>query len=140
MAIDQSAHATSEFHEFRNDGLNCTNCHTDQHLIIEAIHPCDSRSAGLVALEYSCGKCEAFFAHDARVENVAKLLGTVKSETGILQFGPHYIHCGEPMRRGRLKVSTLKVTDGDLIDAPGVAIPSTVLRCRCGFQMAIPTL
>lgn len=138
MAIDQSAHHTGEFHEFHEETLNCTICLTDDHLIIESIHPAGSRIAGLVAIEYSCGNCEAFFAHETRVENVAKLLGNKRSETGVLQFGAHYIHCGEPMRRGRLKLATLQVTDSDLVNAPGVAIPTTVLRCRCGFQMAIP--
>lgn len=139
MSIDQSAHHAGQFDEFLDGALDCTICHTDQHLIIEAIQPAESRTAGLVSIEYSCGNCEAFFAHEARVESVAKLLGKSRSETGVLQFGAHYIHCGEPMSRGRLKLTTLKVTDGDLIDAPGVAIPTTVLRCRCGFQMAIPT-
>lgn len=138
MTIDQSTQHTGEFPAFDEGGLNCTNCLTKKHLIIEAINPPESRTAGLVAIEYSCGKCEAYFAHEARVESVAKLLGKSHSGTGVLQFGAHYIHCGEPMSRGRLKLTTLKVTDGDLVDAPGVAIPTTVLLCRCGFQMAIP--
>lgn len=71
MAIDQSTHHTGEFHEFR-DTINCTNCHTDKHLLIEAIRPAESRTAGLVAFEYSCGNCEALFAHDARVKRVAR--------------------------------------------------------------------
>lgn len=139
MSITKTARQTAEVREFCTDALNCTNCHTDENLIIESINFPAERTPGLVAIEYSCGACEAFFAHDARTESVAKILGRSHSATGVLQFGGHYIHCGEPMSRGRLKITTLKVSDGDLIDAPGVEIPSAVLRCRCGFQMAIPS-
>lgn len=75
MKIEQSTHSTGDVHEFRDEALTCTNCHTNKDLIIEALHPALSRTAGLVAIEYSCGNCEAYFAYDAPVEDVAKLLG-----------------------------------------------------------------
>lgn len=135
MSIDQSSHFTSEFPDFQDDSLSCTNCHTNRHLTVESIQAADSQSAGAVSVEYSCGGCEAFFAHEARVESVAKLLLASNSGSNILQFGRHYIHCGEPMSRGRLQLA-----GEDLLDAPGMKAPIKVLRCGCGFQMTVPSL
>ncbi|PYI38633.1 hypothetical protein CVS30_08690 [Arthrobacter psychrolactophilus] len=138
MSIDHSSPNAVEVQDTQGDGLSCVYCRTDLHLIVESIQTPDSKKPGFVSIEYSCGHCEAFFAHDASVESVAKLLANSHCETGVLQFGSYYIHCGEPMTPGRIKLARLKVSDGDLADAPGLAVPSMVLRCRCGFQISLP--
>ena len=45
-----------------------------QALIFEFNQSCSPRATGMVSVAYSCGMCEAFFAHGATVESVAKLL------------------------------------------------------------------
>lgn len=138
MTIDNSIPNAIEFHGLQGDGLSCVHCGTDLHLIVESIQAPDSKTPGFVSIEYSCGRCEAFFAHDASVESVAKLLTNSPCETGVLQFGSYYIHCGEPMTPGRIKLARLKVSDGDLDNAPNMTLPTMVLRCRCGFQLSLP--
>lgn len=138
MSIDHSIPNAIDLHGIQGDDLSCVHCLTGLHLIVESIQTPDSKTPGFVSLEYSCGRCEAFFAHDASVENVAKLLANSPCETGVLQFGSYYIHCGEPMTPGRIKLARLKVSDGDLVNAPSMEVPSKALRCRCGFQMSFP--
>lgn len=54
---------------------------------------------------------------------------------------PEYLHCGEPMQ---LKdTSTVSIfepvfTDPDMPAVPDVQLDTTVLRCRCGFQISVP--
>lgn len=138
MAKDQPIHHIEPAHGFNGDALDCTVCHTDSHLILESIQPSHSRTSGKVSVEYSCGKCKAFFAHETHVQSVARILAKNHGSGGILKFGRYYIHCGEPMGRGSLKLTTLKMAGGDLLDATELELPTTVLRCHCGFQMTIP--
>lgn len=42
----------------------CTQCRTAQNLVIESIHPLDTAARALFSVEYSCGECESFYAHE----------------------------------------------------------------------------
>lgn len=139
MSIDPSLHPSGNFQDPGAEVLICTNCHTDRHLMVETIQPPDAKAVGLVSIEYSCGRCDAFYAHDAAVESVARILAKSPCDTGVLKFGSYYIHCGEPMIRGRIKLATLQVPGEGITDAPSVKVPMAVLRCKCGFQMTIPS-
>lgn len=119
--------------------VGCTQCGSAEDLILEFAGTDVSFHNGAIALEYSCGTCEAFFAHTASAEGSAPLLSASIKTLGMLQSGDTYLHCGEPMEEGELQLSALKVEDGDLMDAPSVRVEMTVLKCPCGFQMSIPT-
>jgi hypothetical protein len=60
----------------------------------------------------------------------------------VVHIGGDYIHCGEPMsatdpdlRNPFQSVST----DEAPPDVLGVYLQTRVLRCRCGFQLEIPS-
>lgn len=129
----------AEFPDFRDFPLSCEQCGTAEFLCMESIQPCTPRASGMVAVEYSCENCEAYFAHDATVQNVASILSTTPGPGGVLHFGHFYIHCGEPMELYNIQLSPLKISAGDFVNAPAVPNATKVLRCQCGFQMSIPT-
>jgi hypothetical protein len=70
---------------------------------------------------------------------VARLLQKQPAVSDVLHVGNAYIHCGQPMKPGELRLSALTMTAGDPMDAPAISIESTTLQCPCGFKMAIPT-
>lgn len=119
--------------------VGCTHCASAEDLILESAGTDIAFHNGAIALEYSCGTCEAFFAHTASAEGAAPFLSASIKTLELLQSGDTYLHCGEPMKESELQLSALKVEDGDLIDAPPVTVETTVLKCPCGFQMSIPT-
>lgn len=110
----------------------CSNCRTADFIVIESIQSLVPKQRGWVATEYSCGKCEYFYAAGVPVQAVARFLASVSIPSGVLKFGRHYIHCGEPMaevkRHGR-------GASGDVREG---GYPLVVLRCGCGFQMTLP--
>ena len=118
--------------------LECANCHTATYLIIESIQQHRPRVPGLVEVEYSCGRCESYSAHTSTVQNIAKILNNSTaglSSSGVLKFGEHYIHCGEPMEFAHFQ----SLPPGTLNNSLGAEIPLapllSVLRCQCGFQI-----
>ncbi|MCQ9163978.1 hypothetical protein [Arthrobacter sp. STN4] len=137
MPANHSIHASGDRKGRAESSLTCTNCETDEYLIVESIQPHIPRTSGLVSLEYECRSCGAFFAHDASVQDVAKLLANQPGRAGVLHFGRYYIHCGEPMEKGEIRFSTHHPRDGEPADVKAT-FPSVVLRCQCGFQMSIP--
>lgn len=116
----------------------CSGCRTSEHLIVESIESPAPRRDGWIAVEYSCGICESFYAHEASVQDVASFLAEGDEIPGVLRFGRYYIHCGELMEEGDMKISCVGVDEDELTGLHYVRIPSVVLRCRCGFQIAIP--
>lgn len=116
----------------------CPVCASSVNLIIESIEPLVPRRDGWIAVEYSCGTCESFFAHEASTQDVAFFLAEGDEIPGVLRFGRYYIHCGEPMEEGDLKISGVGVEEDEVTGLRYVRIPSVVLRCHCGFQIAIP--
>jgi hypothetical protein len=138
MTIDPSPVSVKKSLAIAGPHISCTKCHTPENLTIESIHPMVPRTVGWVMVEYSCGQCESFYAHEASVQALARFLTTNDTQSGVLQFGHSYIHCGEPMEEVGLDVTGVGSDDEDLKEESGVRIPTTVLRCRCGFQMVIP--
>lgn len=138
MTIDNSFSVQDEFPEARQTALVCLHCLTPDYLMIESIESLNPKIGGQVFVEYSCRRCEAFFAHDASVQDVAKLLTNTPVTAGVLKFGRYYIHCGEPMEKSRIQLSEVAVKGHVLASATSVRLSSAVLRCHCGFQMAIP--
>lgn len=123
----------------------CTDCRTSKHLTVESIHAVVPRTDGWVAVEYSCGQCESFYAHNVPVQAVARFLATTDAQTttdaqpGVVKFGRDYIHCGEPMDEAGRKIAGITMDDDDFNGLPTVYIPAAVLKCQCGFQMSIPS-
>ncbi len=118
--------------------LICAECHTAEYLIIESIHQHRPKVPGLVEVEYSCGRCESYSAHTSSVQNVATILNNSPaslSVSGVLKFGDHYIHCGEPMEFAHFQ----SLPPGTPNRSLGAEIPLAplfpVLRCLCGFQI-----
>ncbi|MHA7306505.1 hypothetical protein ACX80E_14895 [Arthrobacter sp. TMN-49] len=139
MTIDPSFRIENELAEFLQTTLSCSYCHTASYLMVESIESLRPKVSGQVSVEYSCGRCDAFFAHDAPVGLVAKLLMNCPTGTGVLKFGRYYIHCGEPMEKAKIRISKVQPSAEGLDPAPAVWLPSKVMRCHCGFQMSIPT-
>ncbi len=79
--------------------LICTRCGAANDLIIEAIEATIPAVPGHVCLEYSCLSCDSFYGHNASVQQVATLLNAGATTPGVLHFGHHFIHCGEPRLR-----------------------------------------
>lgn len=116
--------------------LECLNCHSSEHLTIDSIHGLHPKVSGRVAVEYSCDLCGTTHLSDAAVEAVAKVLANIPAATGVLKIGREYIHCGEPMER--LSHQRVKLNVQDPFVEDGAVIRAPVLRCHCGFQLALP--
>lgn len=121
--------------------LWCTQCQTDEYLIIESIDTLRPPRTGLVDVAYTCVECDFFYAHTASVARVAEVLNRPGQGSGVLQFGGNYRHGGEPMmmvgslqRSVHATLSTELAGEGPL----EVYLRTRVLRCGCGFQMEIP--
>ncbi|POH57272.1 hypothetical protein CVS28_16900 [Arthrobacter glacialis] len=138
MTIDPSPVRAEQNLVIAGPQITCIDCNTSEDLTIESIEPVVPRTDGWVMVEYSCGKCESFYAHEASVQAVARFLTTSDTQPGVLRFGRYYIHCGEPMEAFGLRVTGVGSDDDDLHNVLEVHIPTVVLRCRCGFQMLIP--
>ena len=101
---------------------------------IDALRPV---SETLVELAYSCTACGLFYAHRADVAQVAVVRNRPRRIPGVLVFGGHYIHCGQPMEKAGAELRRLQnpvTTD----QATGRLPLDPVLRCACGFQMELP--
>lgn len=113
----------------------CSNCRTSDYIAIESIQPLVPKRFGWVAAEYSCGRCEYFYAAGVPVQALARFMASVSTPSGVLKFGRHYIHCGEPMEEFRRHGQG---ASGDVGEAREAGVPLVVLRCVCGFQMTLP--
>ncbi|WP_125610726.1 hypothetical protein [Specibacter cremeus] len=60
---------------------------------------------------------------------MAKILGDDGTAPSVLRFGHDYIHCGEPMQDAGRDIYR---------GLPDVTVPTRILRCRCGFRLAVP--
>jgi hypothetical protein len=121
--------------------LWCAQCQTDEYLVIESIDSLRPPRTGLVDVAYTCVECDFFYAHTAAVARVAEVLNRAGQRSGVLQFGGHYLHCGEPMTRAGSQQRTVHATLSTELTGEGpleVYLRTRVLRCSCGFQMEIP--
>ncbi len=122
--------------------LWCAGCGTDKHLIIESIQAQTPTSSQQLAVFYTCTSCGFSYSHAATVQQAGAILNRRGIQDGLLEFGSHYFHCGEPLRdvatasrsfeapqtaRSRSRNSPLEVH-----------LHTKVLRCRCGFELEIP--
>lgn len=117
--------------------ITCDECRNSKNVTLESIQPMIPNAADWVVVEYSCGRCESFYAHEVSVQAVAKFLVTGDEKNSVLRFGRDYIHCGEPMTERKLQTISNKGCD-PIQETTTVEMPAAVLRCRCGFQMDIP--
>ncbi|MHA7269874.1 hypothetical protein [Arthrobacter sp. HLT1-20] len=138
MTIDPSAKRDAPAARAMEPPLECIGCQSAEYLTIESIQGLNPRIPGRVAVEYSCGRCEAFYAHDASVETIAKVLTNTPMAAGVLKFGRHYIHCGEPMERVDYRLPALMAQESTGQDNPPITWRPAQLRCRCGFRIAVP--
>lgn len=49
----------------------CSECDTDQYILIEAIDDFLDSAGPSVGVAYSCLECDSFFAHDVRKESLS---------------------------------------------------------------------
>ncbi len=119
--------------------LICTRCGDADGLLIEAIGAIIPVMPGFVSIEYSCSACGSFYGHGATVQQVAELLNAGATAPGVLHFGHHFIHCGEPMEDIAEDTSRLHPPAGTQ-NGPPVAMPlrTRLLKCHCGFQLDVP--
>ncbi|WP_051389028.1 hypothetical protein [Arthrobacter sp. 35W] len=120
----------------------CLECRSDAALIIESIVSRVPPTPGIVHIEYTCAACDSYYAHPAAVEQIATILNnTTTPSSGVLQFGHHYIHCGEPMQEFNAEPIRIRADFPDSHHGPrltDVSLPTRVLRCQCGFRMSLP--
>lgn len=122
--------------------LKCTKCGSSENLDLETIESIEPHSGELlVAVSYTCTRCEASFSHTATFHEVAAVLNSRSAISGLLQFGGEYFHCGEPMQFAASSAKSVYVpittedNDDPLMD---VYLKTRVLECRCGFRMELP--
>jgi hypothetical protein len=133
-------------HQPDGDHLQCPGCHTSRHLIIHSIETPTSAAPGMVAVTYTCGRCGRYYRHSASFRQAAAILNRPGPPPAaeVLQFGGHYIHCGEPMRTAGSELHSIytpmttepeQTPEGAVLE---VYLRTQVLHCGCGFQMEIP--
>lgn len=127
--------------ESQGQRLWCTQCQTDEYLIIESVDTLRPPRAGQLDVAYTCVECDFFYAHTASVGDVAVVLNRPGQPSGVLQFGGNYLHCGEPMTMAGSRQRSLLATRSTELTREGpldVYLRTRVLRCSCGFQIEIP--
>ncbi len=78
----------------------CRRCGTSGHLIIEALQALQALQAlepgqdGLVFVDYSCGECESFYAHEVSAWSLTAFISRVEAPLGVAEVGKAYVHCG----------------------------------------------
>ena len=114
----------------------CTHCGTDDYLIIESVEPAIGEDASeFLEISYTCSECDRFYGHPVRHSSVRARQLNAESTTA------QYLHCGEPMQPKDTSTSSIfepVFTDPDGAPVPEVQLDTTVLRCRCGFQISVP--
>lgn len=140
MTIDSSPNFYDEPQESPATSIACAACGSAGNIHVESLDFAGPRLLGRLAIKYSCNHCGALHAHDSTAMDVARFLAEQPDPLPVAHLGGHYIHCGEPMEAGNLELTAVKVNDGDLAKVPAVELESTVLRCQCGFQMAVPAV
>lgn len=116
--------------------LVCAGCGNDRGITVYAIEALSPRLAGMVEVGYSCISCRRHFLHATDVAVVAAFVNRVSSLTGVLIFGPHYIHCGQPMQKSGSELRWLsapRFTELSTEDVLDVYLDTRVLHCSCGF-------
>lgn len=139
MSTISNAKLPGEAHRPPGDRLWCSECRTDEHLIVESIEALHPPRDGMVDVSYTCVECDYFYGHPATVHDVAAVLNRHGQMVGVLQFGGEYFHCGAPMMSVSSGTSSIS---GEELSARhtihDVHLPTRLLRCGCGFQMEVP--
>ncbi len=141
MTLDHAVPRDDDFPLEKDPTIECTHCHSAEYLLIESIQSLSPLENWNVDVEYSCGKCESFYAHTASIESVAKLLAARDDPCDVLKIGDYFIHCATPMQETRIRLSAKTENQDDGEENSGDSLSerraSRVLRCRCGFQIAV---
>jgi hypothetical protein len=139
MSTISNPQLPGEAHHPSGDRLWCSECRTDEHLIVESIEALHPPQDGMVDVSYTCVECDYFYAHPATVQDVAAVLNRHGQVMGVLQFGGEYFHCGAPMMSFSTGTSTISGHElSRRRTIHDVHLPMRALRCGCGFQMEVP--
>lgn len=139
MSTISNPQLPGEAHHPSGDRLWCSECRTDEHLIVESIEALHPPQDGMVDVSYTCVECDYFYAHPATVQDVAAVLNRHGQVMGVLQFGGEYFHCGAPMMSFSSGASTISGHElSRRRTIHDVHLPMRALRCGCGFQMEVP--
>ena len=139
MSTISNTQLPGEAHRPPGDRLWCSECRTDEHLIVESIEALHPPQDGLVDVSYTCIECDYFYGHPASIHDVAAVLNRHGQLMGVLQFGGEYFHCGTPMTSVSLGTSSIPGEELSLRHTiHDVHLPTRLLRCGCGFQMEVP--
>jgi hypothetical protein len=119
----------------------CGGCASDEFLRIDSLTVLN-RQQRTLAVAFSCTHCGGSGVLETGPEYVAAVLARSSAGGDVVHIGGSYIHCGEPMstsdpelRYAFQPVTTVETPADDL----GVYLQTIVLRCRCGFQVELPT-
>ncbi|MFF1831432.1 hypothetical protein [Paenarthrobacter sp. NPDC058040] len=132
------------FHQLTHDSrpLGCLHCGSDENVAIESIESLPPHPGELyVHVGYLCRKCQGNYQHRARFREVAAILNRTQSLEGLLRFGGDYFHCGETMTVAGSNIKSIyaPLSTEEPDEEPAVVnVATTVLRCRCGFQLEVP--
>lgn len=85
--------------------LACSKCGSAEDLVLESVGPVLPRRSGMIALEYSCGTCESFYAPASSLEIAGPFTEAPVGVQGMLQRGSTRRQCGQPIREKRLQIS-----------------------------------
>lgn len=119
----------------------CGECDTDEHLEVDSVTVLD-RQQGTLAVAFNCTNCGGSRVLDTTPDFVAAVLARAAISDDVVHLAGEYIHCGEPMSATDPELMNpfqSVSTDEAPPDVFGVYLQTRVLRCRCGFQMEIPS-
>ena len=140
MTITSHTYLPRDAHQPRGRRPWCATCDTDRHLLVDSVTMMNPQQETLAAA-ISCTNC----SRSRVVATTAAFVSATPARNGNKGGGVHrdtaYLHGQEPMsavdpelRSAHRPVSTHAGTT-DLLDD---YLRTSVLRCRCGFQMEIP--
>jgi hypothetical protein len=140
MSTPSNTYIPRDAHQPRGKRPWCAACDTDIHLSVESPVVTD-RPTGILAVALHCSNCRQSRVFDTTEEHVATFPSRSGLHGNLVHQSGGYFHCGEvmtpPNQRAEATVVTFPGQPGPT-DTMAAYLATKVLRCRCGFQMALP--
>jgi hypothetical protein len=140
MTTPSNTYIPRDTHQPRGKRPWCAACDTDIHLSVESPVVTD-RPTGILAVALHCSNCRQSRVFDTTEEHVATFPSRSGQHGNLVHQSGGYFLCGEVMTppgpRAESTVVTFTRQPGPT-DTLAAYLATEVLRCRCGFQMALP--
>lgn len=141
MSTPSHTYMPRDSHQPRGRRPWCVGCNTDRHLLVESVTTLNPQRATLAAA-ITCTQCGASRVIATTASLLAALARRDQNKNDLMHRDAGYVHCQEPMSPVDPELRGVHwpiSTETGPTEFLSVYLKTRVLRCRCGFQLEIPT-